>query len=664
MLSTQSLRSVLPPEVAASLAFGTSPDGTAIGPDDFATTGTVSFTIDVPAGGNVIEFQADAELGKDRNAVVRVMLSAQPDGTARDALQRVVFGDPQSAGYKAFRANMAEYVALLPPNSHGEANPADKDPVPPPFDNTYNSPEHDAFVLKVKYQRSDRFFTENMVDGADRARLNQAWNDLFGSWPYHDAYLGMLADHFNLSLKSRQIEDLDAAQIAAQPAAVRPYLTSLRAHYDEVMKAQALAQPGHVADALTFASRAWRRPLTVAEKASLRAFYQKSRTVNHLDHDDAIRAVLARVLVSPAFLYRVESVARGPEKPLNGWEVASRMSFFLWSSIPDDELRRAAAAGELNDPALLARQVKRMTADPKARRLATEFFGQWLGFYHFDQYRGVDTGRFPEFTDEVKSAMYDEAVSTFEYIVRQERPVKEILYADYTFLNKPLAKFYGLETKVEQAVKSDDKVVMVEGANAFNRGGALRLGSVLTTTSAPLRTSPVKRGDWVLRRVLGTPTPPPPADAGTLPGDDKSFNGLTLRERLAEHKRNATCATCHLRIDPLGFPLERFDAVGRTRDTYPDGKAVDVTGEFADKKTIVGTDGLLEYLQTQDKQVMTTLSKKMLGYALGRTVLASDRPLIAGMTAAGGQRVVFRPGRQDRHQPPVPQPRSRRRRSG
>ncbi len=636
ILSTQSLRSVLPPDVAAALAFGTSSDGTAIGPDDFATAGPVSFTVDVPAGGNVIEFQADAELGKDRNAVVRVMLSAQPEGTARDALQRVVLGDPQSAGYKAFRANMAEYVSLLPPNSHGEANPADKDPVPPPFDNTYNSPEHDAFVLKVKYQRNDSFFTENMVDGADRTRLNHAWNDLFGSWPYHDAYLGMLADHFNLSLKSRRIEELDAVQIAAQPAAVRSYLTSLRAHYDEVMKAQALAQPGHVADALTFASRAWRRPLTVTEKASLRAFYDKSRTVNHLDHDDAIRAVLARILVSPAFLYRVETVTRGPEKPLNGWELASRMSFFLWSSIPDDELRRAAAAGELSDPSLLARQVKRMTADPKARRLATEFFGQWLGFYHFDQYRGVDTGRFPEFTDEVKSAMYDEAVSTFEYIVRQGRPVKEILYADYTFLNEPLAKFYGLEKSVGKMMKSDGRVVMVEGANAFDRGGALRLGSVLTTTSAPLRTSPVKRGDWVLRRVLGTPTPPPPADAGTLPGDDKSFNGLTLRQRLAEHKRSDTCGSCHRKIDPLGFPLERFDAVGRTRDKYADGQAIDVTSELADRKTIVGADGLLKYLQTQDKQVMKTLSKKMLGYALGRTVLASDQPLVAGMTAAGG----------------------------
>jgi hypothetical protein len=307
------------------------------------------------------------------------------------------------------------------------------------------------------------------------------------------------------------------------------------------------------------------------------------------------------------------------------------MSFFLWSSIPDQELRRAAAAGELNDPAMLAKQVRRMTADVKARRVATEFFGQWLGFYHFDQYRGVDTGRFPEFTDEVKSAMYNESISTFEYIVRHNRPVKEILVADYTFLNKPLAKFYG----VDREITSPDTMERVEGANAFNRGGALRLGSVLTTTSAPLRTSPVKRGDWVLRRILGTPTPPPPADAGTLPADDRTFKGLTVRERLAEHKRNPTCANCHLRIDPLGFPLEGFDAVGRARTTYTDGKAVDVTGEFADKTTIVGAQGLLTYLQTQEKPVMTTLSKKMIGYALGRTVRGSDRPLVEAMASAG-----------------------------
>ena len=635
ILSTRSLRLALPADVGGPLAFGTSPDATVMGPEDFAATRTLSFSIEVPPGDNVVELHADAELGSDRNAVIRVTISDRAEGSPRDASQRAILGDAKSAGYEVFRANIAQYVALLPPNSHGEANPADKDPVPPPFDNTYNSPEHDAFVMNVKYQRNDRFFTDNIVDGADRARLDQAWNDLFGSWPYHDAYLGMLADHYKVQLERRRIEDMTAARIAALPAAIRPHVIALRAHYDRVKNAPALAGPGHVADALAFASRAWRRPLTVAEKASLRKFYQRSRAVNRLDHDAAVRALIARVLVSPAFVYRVEMAAPGPERPLTNWEMASRLSFFLWSSIPDDELRRAAAAGELTNPARLARQVKRMTADPKARRFATEFFGQWLGFYQFDEYRGVDTGRFPEFTDDVRSAMYDEAISTFEHIVRRGRPVREVIAADYTFLNKPLAAFYGIARNA-----ASDRMELVEGASALNRGGALRLGAVLTTTSAPLRTSPVKRGNWILRRILGTPTPPPPADAGNIAADDRTFNGLTLREKLAEHKRNAACANCHLKIDPLGFPLEGFDAVGRPRTTYADGKPVDVTGEFADDTTIVGTEGLLRYLQAHEKQVMTTLSKKMIGYALGRTVRGSDRGLIEAMTNAGGNASV------------------------
>ncbi|MEO7191542.1 MAG: DUF1592 domain-containing protein, partial [Vicinamibacterales bacterium] len=407
--ATQPLRAVLSPAAASRLGFGTSPDGSTVGPDDFATQSTVSFEIDVPPSGNTLEFQADVELGQDKNAVIRLMVSDRDEGSSRDAAQRVILGEPQGPGYRTFRAGMAQYVELLPPNSQGEANPADKDPVPAPFDNTYNSAEHDAFVLKVKYQRNDRFFTENIVEGAGRARLNQAWNDLFGSWPYHDAYLGMLAEHYKLSLPSRQIKDFTPAMIAALPSEVRPHVRALRTHYDEVTRVQTLAQPGHVQKAIAFASQAWRRPLTPVEKTNLRGFYDHLRTVQRLDHEAALRALVARILVSPAFLYRVEADARGPEKPLTGYELASRLSFFLWSSIPDAELRRAAAAGELANPDLLAKQVKRMTVDPKARRLATEFFGQWLGFYHFNEYRGVDTGRFPEFTEEVKSAMYDEA---------------------------------------------------------------------------------------------------------------------------------------------------------------------------------------------------------------------------------------------------------------
>ena len=633
IVETRTLRSVLPADVVARLAFGTSPDGTPIGPDDFAVREATSFAIDVPASEYVAELHVDAELGRDREAVVRVMVADNPAGPARAPGQRVFLGDPTSAGYRTFRAGIAEYLALMPPNSHGAANPADKDPVPAPFDNTYNSPEHDAFVTTVKYQRTDDFFTHNVVDGKDRVRLEQAWTDLYGSWPYHDAYLGMILDHYGVESDSRTIAAMTPARIATLPPAAQPHVRSLRAHHQAVLQTIRSAESGHISDALALASRAWRRPLTPVEQQSLRAFYRTSRTVRRLDHDGAMRALLARILMSPSFLYRLEAAPRTTETRLNDWEVASRLSFFLWSSIPDDELRRAAAAGELRETAGIVAQVRRMTSDPKARRLSTEFFGQWLGFYHFDQYRGVDTGRFPEFTDEVKRAMFDEAVSTFEYIVRERRPVREILHADYVFVNQPLARFYGLDVPVT----STGPVQRVDGAHAFDRGGALRLGAVLTTTSAPLRTSPVKRGDWILRRILGTPTPPPPADAGTLPADDKSFEGQTLRQRLAQHKSRPQCASCHTRIDPLGFPLERFDAVGRRRDAYADGNAVDITGEFRDHTIIVGADGLLTYLKGKDVAVMTTLSRKMIGYALGRNPQASDRRLIGEMVRAGGE---------------------------
>lgn len=664
IVETRPLRRVLAPADVTRLQFGVSPDGTPVGPDDFATRAATSFVVDVPAGEHVAELHLEAELGHDREAVVRVMVAESATGPARAPGQRVFLGDPASNGYRAFRAGIAEYVALLPPNSHGAANPADKDPVPAPFDNTYNSPEHDAFVMSVKYQRTDDFFTRHVVSGDERAQLDAAWADLFGSWPYHDAYLGLLLDHFGVVTKDRTMASMTPARIATLPIEAQPHVRKVRAHHAAVLQAMRRAEPGHVDDALAFASRAWRRPLTEAERQSLRAFYRRLRTMQALDHDAAVRALLARILMSPSFLYRLEASPRLTEAPLDGWEIASRLSFFLWSSIPDAELRRAAAAGELRDPSRIAGQVRRMTADPKARRLATEFFGQWLGFYHFDQYRGVDTGRFPEFTDDVRRAMYDEAVSTFEYLVRERRPVRDILQADYVFVNKPLAAFYGLDVPAPAA----DTVVRVDGARALGRGGALRLGAVLTATSAPLRTSPVKRGDWVLRRVLGTPTPPPPADAGTLPADDTSFEGQTLRQRLAQHKTRPQCASCHLKIDPLGFPLEGFDAVGRPRSAYAEGQPVDVTGELRGRPAIVGAEGLLDYLAGKDTAVMTTLSRKMIGYALGRNPQASDRRLIAAMVERGtgatfadlataiatSRQFRYRTGRAD--DPPLPVP--------
>ncbi len=626
------LRSVVSAETAARLNFGKSLDGTELGPGDFASEGKVFIEIPIPEGFAGADLRVDAELGGTRDQVLRIIVSDREDGGGRGTPMRVLLADPQGSGYKSFRAGVMELATILPPNSHGEPTPADKDPVPEPFDNTYNVPEHDAFVTKVKYIRDDRFVRENMIDAATRKRLDAAWNDLFSSYEYHDTYLNLLASHFKYDLKGQTIAKMDKAAIAALPAELRQYVTPLREHYDKVMAAEAAARPRHVNDCLDFATQAWRRPLTEAEKQGLRSFYDKAFT-EEPDHVKAIRALITRILVSPEFLYRVElASAAAPLKPLTDWEMASRLSFFLWSSIPDTELRRAAAAGELGNPQQLQKQVKRMLADPKARRLSTEFFGQWLGFYHFDQFRGVDTSRYKEFTDQVKESMYDEAVSFFEYIVRNDRPVREMLFADYTFLNQPLAKYYG----IKKEIKSKDAPEKVDGANSFERGGLLRLGAVLTTTSAPLRTSPVKRGDWVLRRILGTPVPPPPANAGKLPADDKQFGGLSIKEKLAAHKRDATCATCHLRIDPLGFPLEKFDSTGRWREQYSDGKPIDDTGELSDKTQIAGVKGLLDYLGTKDDQVRRTLSRKLIGFALGRTVQVSDQPLIERMVATGG----------------------------
>jgi hypothetical protein len=545
---------------------------------------------------------------------------------------RALIGDPQSAGYRAFKVGVLELASLLPPNAYGEPTPADKDPIPLPFDSAYNVPEHDDFDTRVKYVRDDKFIYQHILEDADRKRVDYAWKDLYSSFAYHDNYLAILAAHYNFDLKGKHIGDLTRADFDAMPAEMRPYATPLKTEYDGAIAAQAAANPGHVEDCLRFAARAWRRPLSEREKQSLRTYYDKAMT-DEADHRKAIRALLTRILVSPAFLYRVEQPAESAVvKPLSDWEMASRLSFFLWASIPDDELRRAAAAGQLSTTEGIRAQVKRMLADPKSRRLSTEFFGQWLGFYRFDQFRGVDTTRFPEFTAEVREGMYDEAVSFFEHIIRKDRPVRDMLFADYDFLNAPLAKFYGVKRDVAK-----DRAEMVDGANEFQRGGMLRLGAILTAFSAPLRTSPVKRGDWVLRRVLGVAVPPPPADAGSIPADDKLFGGLSLKEKLEAHKRNSTCANCHARIDPLGFALEHYDSTGRWRDKYADGKPIDDTSSLTDQTKIAGVPGLLDYLNSKESQVTRTFSNKLVGYALGRTVQASDQLLIDRMVALGGK---------------------------
>ncbi len=628
-LSERSLVDVLPVPEVERIGFG---QGAGLGPGDFATTGDTKLQVNVPVPEGtkrlMLRVNVEVDLPPEDASVLRVVISDREDGTtSRDA--RALLVRPDSPGFARFKSGVLRHIANLPPASHGEPTPSDRDPIPDPFDNTYNEPERDLFHFRIKYYRQDDFLVERMLDDETRVRLDQAWIDLMDSFEYHDEFFHFTANKFGLDLDSK-LSDLAESEIAALPDEPRGYAEVLRKEFDEVQAAQLAARPGHIDDTLAFAAKAWRRPLTPEEADGLRRLYNLVREQRGLDHRPAIRALLVQVLVAPEFLYRLERPERyrGPA-PLTSWELASRLSYFLWASAPDADLRRAAESGALGDKREIARQVRRMLADPKARRLATEFFGQWLGFYRFDGHAGVDSKRFPEFTQDVKSAMYDEAVSFFEYIVRERRPVREIFSADYTFLNEALAKHYGIEVEASREAR------LVEGADAFQRGGVMRLGAVLTATSAPLRTSPVKRGDWILRRVLGTPTPPPPPDAGSLPGDEKSFGALTVREQLEAHRANSACASCHSRIDPLGFSLENYDAVGRWRETYDNGKPVDASSVMAGGTPITGIDSMLAYIESRERQILLNLSEKLLGYALGRTIIASDQPLLDRMVAGG-----------------------------
>ncbi len=378
-----------------------------------------------------------------------------------------------------------------------------------------------------------------------------------------------------------------------------------------------------------FASLAWRRPLSGQERGQINGLYQQSRA-KEMDRESAARECLAFILVSPKFLYQSEigtlaGAAEDTETPLDAWELAARLSYFLWSSLPDESLRQAAADGSLLTPEGRAVQVRRMLRDRKADALALEFAGQWLEFKGFEHHSAVDDQKFPEFTPDLRRDMNRETTLFFTHLIREDRPVREILSADYTFLNERLARHYGVpDVAGEQLVK-----VSVSGKQ---RGGLLGQGSLLTKTSRSHRTSPVLRGNWLLQAVLGTPVPPPPSDVPEL--QEHGPKPASVREMLEQHRASKACSGCHDRIDPLGFALENFDAIGRWRERDEAGLPLDTSAQVKGGASFTGFEGLRGYLQTQQPQFARHFSRKLLGYALGRQVLPTDKALLQEMQAA------------------------------
>lgn len=377
---------------------------------------------------------------------------------------------------------------------------------------------------------------------------------------------------------------------------------------------------------LTHASLAFRRRVTDDDLAPLLGAFRKGLEAGR-SYEDALKVPLQSLLVHPAFLFRIERDQPGKDHwPVDDFELATRLSYFLWASMPDRRLLKLADDGKLSDPATLRAETLRMIADPRSRTLALHFAGQWLGFGDLREVAQPDTGRFPTFTPSLRVAMYRESVEFFHHLVTANRPVTELVHADYTFANAELARHYGIPgvagDRMEKVALSDP-----------HRGGVIGQASVLTVTSQPLRTSPVKRGKWILDTLLGTPPPPPPPDAGVLPGDDKSTEGLSLREQLEAHRTKASCAGCHEKIDPLGFGLENFDAIGRWRTTDANGKAVDSKAVLPGDITFSTPKELKDLLLSSDELFLRNISRKMLAYSLGRPLEYYDEPVVTDLVA-------------------------------
>ena len=378
------------------------------------------------------------------------------------------------------------------------------------------------------------------------------------------------------------------------------------------------------------ARRAFRRPVTDEDVDRLLVFYERGAATGGFD--GGIELALRRLLVSPELLFRI--VEDPPDLPpgapyaLSDLELASRLSFFLWSSIPDDELLDAAVRGELGDPAVLEAQTRRMLADPRAQALVTNFAGQWLSLRNAAAVQ-PDEDLFPDFGEDLRQGFRRETEMLFDAILREDRSVVELLSADYTFLNERLAVHYG----IPNVRGSHFRRVVLDDPG---RGGLLGHGSILTVTSHANRTSPVVRGKWVLENILGTPPPPPPADVPALEATTAGRT-LTMREAMEQHRANPVCASCHRVMDPLGLALEPFDAIGRWRTANETRVPMDLTGVLPDGTVFDGPAGLRAALLAHPERFVTTVTEKLLTYAVGRGVEYYDAPAVRAITRGAAE---------------------------
>lgn len=471
----------------------------------------------------------------------------------------------------------------------------------------------DEAVSVTLFFREDGPLVRLMLNDDERKKLDRLWDELHfvsgDALTSVDAYEQLM--EFATQDADPKVFEHMRKPIHDRAAEFRQYLVA--------------CEPKQLQAAIDFAGQAYRRPLTSVESQGLRSLYESLRQ-EELPHADALRLVIARVLVSPAFLYRFEQPVSGATQgPVSDWELANRLSYFLWASQPDSELRRVAEDGQLHDPKVLVEQTQRMLSDPRARRLATEFATHWLQIDGFERLDEKSDRHFPKFA-ELRGAMAEESTLFFTDLFQHNRSVLNILDADYTFLNEPLAQFYGIPD-VQGA-----EWRRVEGVKKYSRGGVLAQATTLAKQSGASRTSPILRGNWISEVLLGERLPKPPKGVPPLPDDEAATEGLTVRQLVEKHVTDPKCAVCHRRIDPYGFSLEAFDAIGGRRDKDLGDRPLDTRVKAMDGAEFESLAGLQNYLLTSRRDAfLHQFCRKLLGYALGRAVQLSDEPLLADM---------------------------------
>ncbi len=483
----------------------------------------------------------------------------------------------------------------------------------------------DEVVTLTLYYREDDQLKRLMLDDAQIAELDRLWDQLYF----------VSQEPISLTTVFDQISEFATQD---RPDLVTAFAPMRKPIYDraEAFRARlVLVEPVHVESVQQFATQAWRRPLSESETENLKNLYKELRD-SELPHDEAIRLVLARVLTSPAFLYKLEQPGPGVEpEPVSELELANRLSYFLWSSPPDKELREIAESGELTksrpgsgdsnlgskaipEHVVLLQQTHRMLRDPKTRRLAIQFACQWLHVRDFDQNNDKNEKLFPEFSA-LRDDMYEETVLFFEDMFRNDGSILDFIDANHTFVNEVLARHYGIDNV------TGSRWEKVDGMQDRGRGGVLGMATILASQSGASRTSPILRGNWVSETLLGERLPRPPANVPVLP--ETLPDGLTARQLIELHSSQPECAKCHVRIDPYGFALEQFDAIGRLRAEETDTKA-----QLVDGTPINGIAGVINYLsKSRRDDVLRHFCRKLLGYSLGREVLLSDEPLLDEM---------------------------------